>query len=424
MVIFRAIFGDMDFSGDKYSIGGLPVADLINRFGSPLYVYNADKILQQIGRLKNAFSVPLQIKYAMKALSNLSLLKWMGEQGIGVDAVSIQEVHLALHAGLAPADIVFSPNCASFDEITEAVKLGVCVNLDNLPYLEKFGQLYGSGYPCIIRLNPDIMAGGNEKISTGHSDSKFGISLQQMHLVRQIVDRYNVKVTGLHIHTGSDIDDVAVYEKMADIFLSCLSDFPHVRILDFGSGFKVPYYPDDNRLDIERLGKLLSEKVRAFSSAQHRPLELWVEPGKFLVSEAGYLLASCTVVKETPSRTFVGLNTGLNHLLRPMMYGAYHHIINVSNPFGEEKKYTVVGYICETDTFGMDRMIPEVRENDILAICNAGAYGYAMASQYNSRPRPAEVIVLQGTAHLVRRAEQLEDLLHGQAIVDLAVGKK
>ncbi len=409
----------MEIKNQQAYVGGIPVQELVQRFGTPLYVYDGQVMVQQLEQFRAAFTVPLRIKYAVKALPNITVLKWLRRHGAEADAVSIQEVQLALRSGFRPDEIMFSPNCAPFYELAEAAQLGVQVNIDNLPFLERFAEQFGRSVSCSIRINPHIRAGGHEKISVGHHDSKFGIPLQQLEDVKKIVRRFNLTINGLHIHTGSDIAEVRVYEQMADIFFSVIDDFKQVRFLDFGSGFKVPYRNGDKALNIHELGATLSSRLTEICQNKNRRLELWVEPGKFLVSGAGWLLATCTVVKETPSRTFAGLNTGLNHLIRPMMYGAYHDIVNVSNTTGKQRKYTVVGYICETDTFGEDRLLNEVREGDILAICNAGAYGHAMASNYNSRPRPAEVLVVNQKAHLIRKAESIDDLLDGQPEVEL-----
>jgi diaminopimelate decarboxylase len=227
------------------------------------------------------------------------------------------------------------------------------------------------------------------------------------------------KPSGLHIHTGSDITDPNVFLQMADILFEASKDFPHLRFLDFGSGFKVAYKDGDKTTNIEDLGEKLSSRFNAFCQQSGRNLELWIEPGKFVVSESGTLLVQVNVVKQTPTVTFVGVNSGLNHLIRPMMYDSYHHILNVSNPGAKESNYTVVGYICETDTFGSDRPLAEVREGDLLAFKNAGAYGFSMSSNYNSRLRPAEVMVINGEAKLIREREQFEDLLKRQIIIDL-----
>jgi diaminopimelate decarboxylase len=405
----------MELVNGKYAIQNVNVLDICEQFGTPVYVYDAEKIVHQLKSLKMAFSdVEVRVKYATKALSNLSVLKLLKKYGSGADAVSIQEVHLALKAGFAPTDIMFTPNCAEYEELVEGVKLGVTVNIDNLSHLKKFGEQYGNTYPCCLRLNPHIMAGGNYKISTGHSHSKFGISVYQLHEIMDVVNRYSIVVTGLHIHSGSEISETEVFVKMADIFFSVAREFKNLRFIDFGSGFKVAYQDGDLVTNVYDVGLKLSKAFREFCEQYGRKLELWIEPGKYIVSEAGTLLAKTTVVKSTPEVTFAGINSGLNHLIRPMMYDAFHQITNVSNPGGQQKMYTVVGYICETDTFGSDRKLNEVREGDILAIRNAGAYGFSMASNYNSRLRPAEVMVINGEAKLIRERETFDDLVRGQ----------
>lgn len=397
-----------------FTIGGMTPEQLAGQYGTPLYVYDAGKIAFQYERLSKALPVGSIIKYAAKALTNISILKLINALGAGFDVVSIQELRLALHAGVQPEKIMLTPNNVDFSEIEEAIELGAEVTLDNIPVLEKFGKKFGSNKSVAIRLNPNIMAGGNLKISTGHSHSKFGISIEQQKEIFEVARKYNLNISGLHIHTGSEITDVGVFMKVAEILLETAVAFPSVRFVDFGGGFKVAYKPDDQTTDIEELGKKLGSTVADFNTKFGRSLEIRVEPGKYLVSEAGYLITKTTVVKETPSVTFVGVNSGLNHLIRPMMYDAWHEILNVSNPEGALKKYTVSGNICETDNFGKDRVLPEVREGDLIVILNAGAYGFTMASQYNSRFRPAEVLIRNGKSILIRRRESMSDLLSGQ----------
>lgn len=410
----------MELSQGTYKVQNINLTDLANQFGTPLYVYDANKIIHQLKTLKTAFSgSDVKIKYAAKALTNISILKLLCKHGSDVDVVSIQEAHLALRAGFKPHQIMYTPSGVDFAEIVEAVTLGLTVNLDNLSALAKFGEKYHDTYPCSIRLNPHIMAGGNYKISTGHSNSKFGISVFQLPEIHEVVNKYKLKINGLHIHTGSDITESEVFLKMADILFGVARDFPHLKFIDFGSGFKVAYKEDDIVTNVYDLGLKLSKAFNEFCQHYGRKLELHFEPGKFIVSEAGYLLVKVNVVKSTPSVTFVGVNSGLNHLIRPMMYDAYHDIANISNPTGSPKLYTIVGYICETDTFGSDRKLNEVREGDILAFKNAGAYGYSMASNYNSRLRPAEVLLINGEAKLIREREQFEDLLARQVEIDL-----
>lgn len=402
------------------TIGGVTIDEICNLGGTPVYVYDAGVIARNVRRLQAAFAaIPVRFMYAVKALSNTAILRLMKQLGTGLDTVSIQEVHRGLRAGFEPHEILFTPNMISFDEIREAVQLGVHINIDTISVLERFGHEYGNTVPVCIRINPHIMAGGNERISTGHIDSKFGISIHQMRHVIRVVASQGMHINGLHMHTGSDILDADVFLQGAEMLFEIAESFPDLEFVDFGSGFKVAYKPDDIATDIEDLAAKLSERVIMFNSGRTRPVEVWFEPGKFLVSESGTLLAKVNVLKQTTATVFAGVETGLNHLIRPMLYSAYHHITNASNPAGTPRVYTVVGYICETDTFGWDRKIAEIREGDVLAFANAGAYGMTMASNYNSRLRPAEVLVHNGKASLIRRRETLDDVLATEIDVDL-----
>ena len=388
---------------------------LAEQYGSPLYVYDAAKIQSQYNRLSKAFSKvnKLRINYAMKTLSNVAILQLLQEMGSGLDTVSIQEVMLGLHAGYEPDRIFYTPNGVSLEEIEEVNAMGVQINIDNLSILEQFGTKYPH-VPVCIRINPHVMAGGNANISVGHIDSKFGISVHQLpHLVR-IVENTKMNIVGIHMHTGSDILDIEVFLYAAEILFDAAKSFKNLEFLDFGSGFKVPYKKDDIETDIEELGKKLSKRFNAFCVEYGKELTLIFEPGKFLVSEAGYFLAKVNVVKQTTSTVFAGIDSGFNHLIRPMFYGSQHHIENISHPKGKERFYSVVGYICETDTFANNRRISEIKEGDILSFRNAGAYCFSMASNYNSRYKPAEVLWMNGEGHLIRAHETFEDLLKNQ----------
>jgi diaminopimelate decarboxylase len=401
-------------------IQGINLESIAHQFGSPVYVYDGDKIVNQIQALQEAFAgVPLKIKYATKALSNISILKLVKSSGAGVDAVSIEEVRLCLLAGFLSNEIMYTPNCVSFEEVQQAVDLGVMINLDNLPILAQFGQNYGNTVPVCIRINPHIMAGGNAKISVGHIQSKFGISIDQLVEVLAVVAEFKMLITGLHVHTGSDILDAEVFLKGGNVLFTAAMKFPDLKFLDFGGGFKVGYKPGDVTTDIFQVGRKVTEAFQEFCKKYGRALELWLEPGKFLVSESGYLIVKTNVVKHTPQLTFAGVDSGLNHLIRPMLYDAYHGVYNLSNPKGDLKPYDVVGYICETDTLAADRMISELRAGDLIVFKNAGAYGFSMASNYNSRLRPAEVLVLKKEAKLIRKREDFEDLIRNQVVLDL-----
>ncbi|MGL2964578.1 diaminopimelate decarboxylase [Flavobacterium sp. RSB2_4_14] len=393
---------------------------LAEEFGNPLYVYDAAIIEQQYNRLTTAFSKveKLRINYAMKALSNVTVLKLLKNLGSGLDTVSFQEVQLGLHAGFTPDKIIFTPNGVSFEEIEEVAKLGVQINIDNLSVLEHFGSKYPK-IPVCIRINPHVMAGGNSNISVGHIDSKFGISVHQIPLILRIVENTKMHINGIHMHTGSDILDIEVFLYAAEILFDAAKNFKELDFLDFGSGFKVPYKKGDIETNIEELGKKLTKRFLAFEKEYGRELTLAFEPGKFLVSEAGYFLAKVNVIKQTTSTVFAGVDTGFNHLIRPMLYGSQHTIENISNPKGKERFYTVVGYICETDTFANNRRISEIHEGDVLCFRNAGAYCFTMASNYNSRFKPAEVLWKDGKGHLIRERETMEDILKNQILIDL-----
>ena len=384
---------------------------MVEQFGSPLYIYHQEKVESQFNKLKNAFKgTNTKFFYACKALSNINVLKIIRQLGGGLDAVSFNEIQLGLKAGFSPQQILFTPNCVSFEEIQQAVELGVHINIDNISILEQFGNTYGDTYPVMIRFNPHIMGGGNYNISTGHIDSKFGISIHQLRHILRIVKTTNLNVEGLHMHTGSEIKDMEVFTEGMDVMLSLLTHFENVKVLDLGSGFKVKYKDGEKETDVALLGEKLAEKIKEYKAETNRDLEIWFEPGKYLVSEAGYFVVQANVVKPTPATVFVGVNSGFNHLIRPMFYQSHHEILNVSNPSGTERIYTVVGNLCETDTFCWDRVLPEVREGDFLVFLNAGAYGFEMSMQFNSRLRPAEILYTKNEAKIIRERECFNDL--------------
>ncbi|WP_111309545.1 diaminopimelate decarboxylase [Confluentibacter sediminis] len=398
---------------------------IAQEFGSPIYIYDAEKIESQYKRLTSAFKSvkKLKINYAVKALSNISILKFFNTLSAGIDTVSMQEVQLGLEAGFKPQQIIFTPNGVSLHEIEEAAKLGVQINIDNLSILEQFGTKHPKT-PVCIRINPHVMAGGNSNISVGHIDSKFGISIHQIPHLLRIIENTKMTINGIHMHTGSDILDIDVFLYASEILFETAKQFKNLEFIDFGSGFKVPYKAGDIETNIEELGQKLSDKFNEFSKDYGKELTLAFEPGKFLVSEAGFFLAQVNSVKQTTSTVFAQVDSGFNHLIRPMFYGSHHDIINISNPTGRERFYTVVGYICETDTFGNNRRINEINDGDILCFKNAGAYCFSMASNYNSRFKPAEVLWYNGKAHLIRKRETFEDILNNQIAIDFSTKKE
>ncbi len=391
--------------------------DIAKEYGTPVYVYDADYMTAQYQKLTTAFAeTNTRFFYACKALTNVNVLKHIRSIGCNADCSSINEVKMALLAGFEPKQILYTSNGIHFTEIEEAQSLGVHINIDSLSNLEKFGKKYGHNYAVGIRLRPNIMAGGNLKISTGHDKSKFGIPVEQLNEVLSIVDQYNLHIQILHIHTGSDIKDVDVFVKGIEVLFDIIPHFKELTSIDLGGGFKIPYKEGDAETDIPLLAKKVQEAFANHPNPNGKPLQVWFEPGKFLVSGAGYLLASVNIIKETAAASFVLLDTGFNHLIRPMFYDAYHYIENISNPAGPVISYAVVGNICETDTFAWDRPLNEVREEDILAFHNAGAYGFEMSSNFNSRYKPAEVMVTRETVTLIRRKDVFEDLLTNQIL--------
>ncbi len=386
-------------------------------YATPLYVYDEERIRFQYHKLVHAFhQSDVRIFYACKALSNINILRIFQQMGAGIDCVSLNEVQFALRAGFEPKTIIFTPNSVSFEDYREAVSLGVNINIDNLEILQQFGAAYGGSYPVVVRINPHILAGGNIKISTGHIDSKFGISIDQVTEIIAIKKQTGLAIKGLHLHTGSEIKEVEVFLNGLNLLLDLSKQFEELTVIDLGGGFKVPYKPDEKGANIEELGQKLFERLDQFQQTNHRNFQIWFEPGKFLVSEAGYFLTKANIIKENPTRRFVGVDSGFNHLIRPMFYDAYHIIENISNTDGPLKTYNVVGNICETDTFAWDRTLPEVSPGDVLMFKNAGAYGFEMSSRFNSRARPAEVLVSKDETRLIRKRETLDDLIQGQIL--------
>ena len=387
---------------------------IAEEFGTPVYVYDVASIKEQYDKLHSSFGKNTKFFYAAKALTNINILKYVERLGANLDCVSINEVKLGLKAGFPSARILFTPNCVDLAEIEEAMAYKVHINIDNISILEQFGNKYGDAYPIFVRINPHIFAGGNYKISTGHIDSKFGISIHQLRHIERVMKTTNINVEGLHMHTGSEIKDADVFLQGLEIMFELSEHFPNLKYVDMGSGFKVPYQDADLETDVASLGKKVEKAVKDFTKATGKSFELWFEPGKFLVSRAGHFLVKANVIKQTTATVFVGVDSGFNHLIRPMFYDSYHIIENLSNPRGPERIYTVVGNICETDTFAWDRKINEVRESDVIVFRNAGAYGFEMSSNFNSRLKPAEVMFLDGKAHLIRRRDEFDDLLKNQ----------
>ena len=392
---------------------------LAAQYGTPLYVSDAGVIAEQVRAFRQAFArLPVRIFYAAKALTSLSVLKLMRALGTGLDTVSPAEVQMGLMAGFAPDEMVFTPNMVSFDEIREAVERGLHINIENLSNLERLGRAYGAEVGCFVRLSPDFIG---EQESPDRREwqkrTKFGIALSQWDRLEAIVRRYGIPVTGLHMHASHVIMSPEAFQRGAAHMFHLAEKFPQVRRLDFGGGYNIAGRHDAPETRLAQLAGILAPLHRDFAR-RGRELELWFEPGRYLVARAGSLVVKTEIVKTNGRVLVAGTDSGFNHLIRPRLYGAYHEIANLSNPGGRPILTDVYGNLCEQDPFAVDWSIPEIREGDILCIRDAGGYGFAMSSQYNSRYRPAEVLLIGGSAHLIRRRETLEDLIRGQIIID------
>ena len=391
---------------------GFDPAGLCETYGSPLYVYDAEVILRQLETFRAAFAeLPHRILYAAKALSPVEILRLLKEAGAGLDAVSVQEIELGLRAGFVPRDILFTPSFPSEADLDLAVELGARINIDNFGALEKFSGRHDD-VPCCLRLKPAVIAGDNA--ARWYEESKFGISAEELDRAVKLVEAGDLRVEGLHVHSSSVILDADVFTAAAKTLFKAAERFPSLEYLDFGGGIKVPHREEDQVVNLAELADRLAPAYRNFTRSCGREVELWFEPGRFLVSEAGILLARVTGLKKNGDELLAGVDTGFNHLLRPRLYGAWHGITNFSNPGGKPTDYRIVGQLCEPDDLAIGRSLPEIREGDLLGFHNAGAYGASMASNYNSRPRPAEVLLKNEEARLIRRRETLDDLLRTQ----------
>jgi len=383
-------------------------------FGTPAYVYGEEDIRRQLDSLEQGIIYyPKKILYAVKANFNSRILRILKEGGVGIDAVSPGEIALALRVGFSPKDILFTGNNITDEEMDFAVEKGVLLNIDSLPRLEKFGQKYPEQKVC-VRINPDVGAGHHDHCITGGPKSKFGIWHSEVKEIKRIAENYELEIVGIHEHIGSQILEVDKFLMAMEVLLRVAPSFPDLEFIDFGGGFGVPYKPGEKPLDIKELGRKMSGRFKDFCRKYRKKLTLVIEPGRFLVAEAGYLLTRANTVKRNPDgRVFVGVDSGFNHLIRPAMYDSFHPITNISNPGGEKEKVDIGGNICESgDIFAKDREISRVKEGDLILIRVAGAYGYSMSSNYNLRPRPPEVLVKPDkTLRLIRKRETIKKII-------------
>jgi len=417
------ILRNMETKDDKLVLGGVSAEEIVKKFGSPCYVYEEDVILQKYDELDKAITYgKKKLLFACKANTNAVVMKKLLEKGVGLDVVSVGEMQLALDIGFKPEDILFTATAPTDEELQEAIDAGVVMNMDSLSEMTRYGKL-NKGGKCSIRINPEFGAGFHGHVVTGGPDSKFGVYHDKVDEIKKIAEEFDLTVIGLHMHVGSRYLKPDQFYKAMDILLGVAKEFDTLEFVDFGGGIGVVYSPDEKMFDINEYGKKVSKIFTEFCKDYGKELEMIFENGRWFVAEAGFLLCTVNTLKSTPKFKFAGVDTGFHHLLRPAMYGAYHEIYNASHMNGKKEDIVIAGNICEScDTFTRDedgvksRSLPTISEGDVLAIGNAGAYGYTMASQYNTRGRPAEVMVKNGKMELVRAAETYKDVIRGQLI--------
>ncbi|MCZ6749964.1 MAG: diaminopimelate decarboxylase [SAR324 cluster bacterium] len=412
----------MDVRDNELYLGGCRAEALAERFGTPLYVYEEEVIRAQCRLFRESFAeVEPDIHYALKANPNPSLLRILKDEGMGIDAVSPLEVRLCLELGFLPGQIIFSGNNTTQEEQRFCLERGVPINVGSLSELERYGRLSPGG-SVAVRINPDVGDGHHEHVITGGPRSKFGIYHTDLEKLQAVLAAHRLRLIGVHSHIGTGILKTQQMLLAMEIVLNTAAQLPGLEFIDFGGGFGVPYKPDQAPLPLSELGREMSRRFTAFCEAYGRPLKMKLEPGRFLVAQSGTLLARVTNIQSTPAHTFVGTDTGFNHLARPVIYAAYHEVVNASTVEGPQADVVVAGNICESgDVFtygesGMeDRAVTRPEEGHLLALRDVGAYGLNLGSQYNMRPRPAEVLVRDGEARTIRRRETYDDLVRDYA---------
>ncbi len=394
---------------NKLFIGGISVEDLVAQYGSPLYVYDADIIKRQYKALVENIAYPkLKIHYACKANTNIELLKILREQGSNIECVSKGEILAAFEAGFKPEEIIYTCSYVAKEELEFVINNNIMLNVDSLTQLKRVGEIK-LGSKISLRLNQGIGAGHHEHTITGGPNSKFGIDISEIDKAKKIANQYKLKIIGIHQHIGSGFLDAKLYMKAFQKLLETAKQFDNLEFLDFGGGFGIAYHPEDNPLDLKVLGNLITKAIEKFVKEYGREIEIKFEPGRYLIGESGVLLGTVTEIKKSSVHEFVGIDTGFSHLIRPMMYGSYHEIVNASNVVGKGQAVWIVGNICESgDIFGRDRELPATKEGDILAILDAGAYGYSMSFPYNMRQQPVEVLVEGNTSRIIREQKSFD----------------
>lgn len=419
----------MEYQNNLLHIGGLSTTDLASEFGTPLYIYDAAVIRRQLAKVSGAFSaLPFRPFYAMKANGNLSLLRLIREQGFGCDAVSPGEIHLAMRAGFTADAIWFTCSNVSDDDLRAIPDPHIVINVNSVAEIDRIVAL-GLPNPIALRVNPPVGAGHHADVITAGDSVKFGIDVAEIATARMLVEDSGRRVVGLHAHIGSGVDDLAPLLDAARCLLRLAPHFRWLKWLNFGGGIATPYRPDDLEFPIADYGRELT--ALAGPLLRERNLTAILEPGRYLVAESGTLLARVTSKRVSAGVEWIGVDTGFNHLVRPSKYGAYHHILNASrgtngslrtswDPTLARDELVVAGNLCESgDVFtrvagrAIPRHLEHTRIGDLIAFCDAGAYGFSMASHYNARLLPPEVLIDDGTAGVIRARQTMADLVRG-----------
>ncbi len=391
--------------------------ELLKKYGSPLYVYSESILRQRCRDLPEAFRGRIKPSFSAKANTNLSLLKIIREEGLGADAMSPGEIFVLQNVGFAPEEIFYIGNNVSCEEMSYCIERGILVSVDSLSQLEQFGQINPGG-KVAVRFNPGMGAGHCEKVITAGHKTKFGVQSEFHREVKKIVEKYDLKLIGINQHIGSLFLEAEPYVNAAKSLLDMIAEnFPGLEFIDFGGGFGVPYKPGEKRLDLSELSEKLFETIDLFlDKYDNQNVHFKCEPGRYISAECGLLLGTVHAVKKNYGKYYVGTDIGFNVMMRHVLYDSYHEIEVLSDrkTINDIREATIVGNICESgDILASDRNIGPVSEGDIIAVKNAGAYGYSMASNYNCRLRPAEVLIAEdGSVRLIRKADTMESLMN------------
>lgn len=399
-------------------LGGVSAASLAEQYGTPLYVYEEARIRAAFDTLTRAFAVDdLRIHFATKANSNPWILRLLRQAGAWADVVSPGEILLARSAGFPAARLLYNGNSASDAEMRTALEQGVRINVESLSQFRRLAAL-APGAAISIRFNIYVGGGHHSHVITGGPESKFGIDWEQAEAAQAAAAAGGLRVAGVHCHIGSGVLQAERFVQAVTNLLIVARRFPGLEQVNFGGGIGIPYRAEQPELEVDRLGALLTAEYERFCAEYGARPALCLEPGRFLVARAGTLLCRVTAVNQARKYLFAGTDTGFNHLIRPAMYGAYHHVEAAEPRPGALRDTVLTGNVCESgDVFtrgeeGIEpRPLPPLQEGDLVAIRDAGAYGFAMASRYNSFPLPAEVLVRAGAVKLIRQRDTLEQLL-------------